>query len=49
MNYMGGLELEYYFSGKNRWVGGVFTATNVSTYQQNAKKKFIGMFFALAV
>ncbi len=41
MNYMGGVELEYYFSGKNRWLGGVFAATNVSSYQQNGFSKNI--------
>ncbi len=41
MNYMGGIELEYYFSGKNRWLGGVFAATNVSSYQQNGYAKNI--------
>lgn len=34
MNYQGGIELEYYF--KKRYFGGVFTALNVSAYQQNA-------------
>jgi hypothetical protein len=32
---MGGAELEYYFTHKLRWLGGVFAAANVSTYQQN--------------
>jgi hypothetical protein len=41
MNYMGGLELEYYFTGTSRWLGGVFAATNVSTYQQNGFAKNI--------
>ncbi len=35
MNYMGGAELEYYFTQKLRWLGGVFAAANVSAYQQN--------------
>lgn len=35
MNYMGGMELEYYFPERLRWLGGVFTAANISTYQQN--------------
>jgi hypothetical protein len=39
MNYMGGLELEHYFTGKWRWFGGVFSALNVSTYQQNGFAK----------
>jgi hypothetical protein len=41
MNYMGGVELEYYFTGTSRWLGGVFAATNVSTYQQNGFAKNI--------
>jgi hypothetical protein len=39
MNYMGGVELEYYFSGAARWLGGVFAAANLSTYQQNGFAK----------
>ncbi len=34
MNYQGGMEMEYYF--RKRYFGGVFTAINVSAYQQNA-------------
>jgi len=41
MNYMGGVELEYYFTGKYRWFGGVFTACNISSYQQNGFAKNI--------
>lgn len=35
MNYQGGMELEYYFQKKLRWLGGLFAAANVSAYQQN--------------
>ena len=41
MNYMGGAELEYYFTGKLRWIGGVFAAGNISAYQQNGFGKNI--------
>ena len=41
MNYMGGVELEYYFTKTSKWLGGVFAATNVSTYQQNGFAKNI--------
>lgn len=34
LNLQGGLELEYYFS--NRYIGGIFSAINVSAYQPNA-------------
>ncbi|MFK7947960.1 MAG: DUF1207 domain-containing protein [Saprospiraceae bacterium] len=34
MNYQGGIELEYYFRNKN--VGGLYAATNISAYQLNA-------------
>jgi len=34
LNLQGGMELEYYFP--NRYFGGLFTACNVSAYQQNA-------------
>lgn len=33
MNYQGGIELEYYFP--DRYFGGLYAATNVSTYQLN--------------
>ncbi len=35
MNFMGGMELEYYFDQRLKWLGGVFAAANVSAYQQN--------------
>jgi len=41
MNYMGGMELEYYFDHKLRWLGGVFAAGNISAYQQNGFGKNI--------
>jgi hypothetical protein len=34
LNLQGGLELEYYFP--NRYVGGLYSAFNVSAYQSNA-------------
>jgi hypothetical protein len=34
MNYQGGLELEYYFG--RRYLGGLYSALNVSAYQSNA-------------
>ena len=34
LNLQGGMEFEYYFA--NRYVGGVFSAINVSAYQSNA-------------
>lgn len=43
MNYMGGMELEYYFTQKLRWLGGVFAAANVSSYQQNGFSKNINI------
>jgi len=43
MNYMGGVELEYYFTQKLRWLGGVFAAANVSAYQQNGFSKNINI------
>jgi hypothetical protein len=43
MNYMAGAELEYYFSDKLRWLGGVFAAGNVSTYQMNGFAKNINI------
>lgn len=33
MNYQGGVELEYYFP--NKYIGGLYAATNVSAYQLN--------------
>jgi hypothetical protein len=41
MNYMGGAELEYYFTQKLKWIGGVFVAGNISAYQQNGFGKNI--------
>jgi len=43
MNYMGGLELEYYFTQRLRWLGGLFAAGNVSAYQQNGFSKNINI------
>ena len=43
MNYLAGIELEYYFTGKLRWIGGVFAAANLSTYQQNGFSKNINL------
>ncbi|MFH0757963.1 MAG: DUF1207 domain-containing protein [Bacteroidota bacterium] len=43
MNYMGGMELEYYFSGTSKWLGGVFAAANMSAYQQNGFAKNINV------
>jgi len=43
MNYMGGLELEYYFTQRLRWLGGLFAAGNVSSYQQNGFSKNINI------
>lgn len=34
MNYQGGAELEYYF--RQKYLGGVFSAINISAYQSNA-------------
>lgn len=34
MSYQGGVELEYYFP--NKYIGGIFSAVNVSAYQLNA-------------
>jgi len=43
MNFLAGVEMEYYFSGKYRWIGGVFAAANMSTYQQNGYAKNISL------
>ena len=34
LNLQGGMELEYYFP--NKYIGGIFSALNVSAYQSNA-------------
>jgi hypothetical protein len=39
LNYMGGVELEYYFQNQLRWMGGLFAAAHVSSYQQNGFAK----------
>jgi hypothetical protein len=38
-NYQAGMELEYYFTSTSRWLGGVFAACNLSSFQLNGYAK----------